>query len=705
MKRVSSSSSTQRATGLENRWDDSHAKTLSPEQLLLYRSNLLGSDKRITNFGGGNTSAKLSMRDPLTGRDTTVLWVKGSGGDLGSMKLDGFATLYLDKLEGLKSRYRGIEHEDEMVGYLPYCTFNLNSRAASIDTPLHAYIPYAHVDHMHPDAVIAIAATRRSRELTEEIFGGEIGWLPWQRPGYDLGLKLGELARAHPKLKGVVLEAHGLFTWAETSKACYENTLAIIARATKWLAERDTAPAFGGQAYEALSVAERDRVVAELAPVLRGKISASELKVGHFDASPEVLEFVCSKRLNELAALGTSCPDHFLRTKIRPLVLSFDPSRPDVKGLIASLDGALEAYRADYTEYYNRCKRPTSPGMRDPNAVVFLIPGVGMLTFARDKATARISAEFYINAINVMRGASGVDSYVGLPEQEAFDIEYWLLEEAKLKRMPKPKSLAGRIAVVTGGAGGIGRAIGKRLLSEGACVVLADIDREMLAEAEAECQRNFGTDAVMTVCADVTDESGVANAMDDVIRRFGGLDIVVSNAGIASASALEDTELSLWNKNLAVLTTGYFLVSRAAYRILLRQKLPGSIVFVGSKNALAASANAAAYCTAKAAELHLARCLALEGASRGVRVNVVNPDAVLKGSKIWNGEWRAERAEAYKLEDKDLEEFYRSRSLLKREVLPEDVAEAVYFFASERSAKSTGNVLNVDAGNAASFTR
>lgn len=705
MKRAVHARSDTSASGPENLWDDAKAATLSPEELLLYRSNLLGSDKRVTNFGGGNTSAKLVMTDPLTGAETKVLWVKGSGGDLGSMKLDGFATLYLEKLESLKGRYRGLEHEDEMVAYLPHCTFNLNARAASIDTPLHAYIPYPHIDHMHPDAVIAIAASRASRELTAQIFDGEIGWLPWQRPGFDLGLKLEALARSQPGLKGIVLEAHGLFTWGNSSKACYENTLRIIQRATDWLAERNSSPAFGGAVCEAMAAPEREAIVAAVGPVIRGKVSSSELKVGHFDSSPEVLEFVCSARLRELAQLGTSCPDHFLRTKIRPLVLPFDPARPDIAKLIDELEPALAAYRTDYSEYYERCKRANSPPMRDANAVVYLIPGVGMLTFARDKATARISAEFYINAINVMRGASGVDTYVGLPEQEAFDIEYWLLEEAKLQRMPKPKSLAGRIALVTGGGGGIGRAIAKRLLSEGACVVLADIDRQALGSAAEELKARFGPDSIGTVEADVTDESAVAAALDRAVLNFGGLDILVSNAGIASAAAFEDTDLALWNKNLSVLTTGYFLVSRAAYRILLRQKLPGSIVFVGSKNALAASANAAAYCTAKAAELHLARCLALEGAPHGIRVNVVNPDAVLRGSKIWNSEWRAERAEAYKLDEGELESFYRSRSLLKREVYPEDVAEAVYFFASDLAAKSTGNVLNVDAGNAASFTR
>jgi rhamnulose-1-phosphate aldolase/alcohol dehydrogenase len=391
-----------------SRWDETRAAALSEPEELLYRSNLLGSDKRTTNFGGGNTSAKIDMLDPLTAEPTTVLWVKGSGGDLGSMKLDGFATLYMDKLQALKGRYRGKAYEDEMVDYLPHCTFNLNSRAASIDTPLHAYIPYAHVDHMHPDAVIAIAASKRSLRITEEIFGGEIAWLPWQRPGYDLGLKLGELALQRPYVKGVILEGHGLFTWGESSKICYETTLNVIRTATAWLNRRNTAPAFGGAACAVLPEGERRRIIAALAPVLRGKISAGERKIGHYEAGSEVLEFVCSRAMKTLAAIGTSCPDHFLRTKIKPLVLEFDPASPDVNGLIAQLDPALQAYRDSYTAYYERCKRATSPPMRDSNPAVYLIPGVGMLTFAKDKATARIAGEFYVNAINVMRGASSV---------------------------------------------------------------------------------------------------------------------------------------------------------------------------------------------------------------------------------------------------------------------------------------------------------
>jgi rhamnulose-1-phosphate aldolase/alcohol dehydrogenase len=690
---------------IDSGWDDRVASKLSEAELLLYRSNLLGADKQITNFGGGNTSAKLQMPDPLTGATCTVLWVKGSGGDLGSMKLDGFSTLYLDKLEALRARYRGLAHEDEMVGYLPHCTFNLNPRAASIDTPLHSFLPHAHVDHMHPDAVIAIAASRNSRDLTAKVFGGDIGWLPWQRPGFDLGLRLAELARAQPGLKGILLEAHGIFTWGGSSRECYENTLAVVRRASDWLQLNNTRAAFGGEARSALAPAARDAIVANLMPVLRGKLSSRHYKLGHFDASATVLEFVCSRQLHELAALGTSCPDHFLRTKIRPLVLDFDPQNPDLDRLLAQLDAALSAYRADYAAYYERCKRPNSPAMRDADPVVFLLPGVGILTFARDKPTARIAAEFYVNAINVMRGASGVDTYVGLPEQEAFDIEYWLLEQAKLDRMPKPRSLAGRVALVTGAAGGIGQAVCRRLLADGACLVLADIDAAALDMAATTLRKQFGSDAVQTVLVDVTNEAAVDAAIGKAALAFGGLDILVSNAGIASSAAFEDTSLQLWNQNLAVLATGYFLVSRAAYRLLIRQGLGGSIVYVGSKNAIAASANAAAYCTAKAAELHLARCLALEGATHGIRVNVVNPDAVLRGSRIWNGQWRAERAEAYNLKEDDLEEFYRKRSMLKLGVYPEDVAEAVAFFASDSSAKSTGNIVNVDAGNASAFTR
>ncbi|SSC73810.1 unnamed protein product [Ciceribacter sp. T2.26MG-112.2] len=691
---------------LENRWDDAYAAKLDEPGKLLYRSNLLGADKRITNYGGGNTSAKVMETDPLTGEKVRVMWVKGSGGDIGTIKLDGFSTLYMDKLEALKTLYKGVEDEDRMVSFLPHCTFNLNPRAASIDTPLHGFVPFTHVDHMHPDAIIAIAASKNSKELTQKIFGADIGWLPWRRPGFQLGLDLEAFVKANPTAQGVVLESHGLFTWANDAKDCYLLTLEIINKAIEWFAkETEGKTIFGGAVAMSLPEAERRAIAAKLMPEIRGCIGKAERKLGHFDDQAAVLEFVNSRDLQALGSLGTSCPDHFLRTKIRPLIVDFDPAKPDADAVIAGLDKALEDYRADYTRYYESCKHDNSPKMRDPNPVIFLVPGVGMLSFAKDKATARIAGEFYVNAINVMRGASTVSEYQGLPEQEAFDIEYWLLEEAKLQRMPKPKSLAGRVAFVTGGAGGIGRATAERLMAEGACVVLADIDANALADTMADFSRRYGGDNVRSVTLDVTKEEAVASTFAEACIEFGGVDILVSNAGIASSAPVEDTTLQMWNKNIDILATGYFLVSREAFRLFRRQAIGGNIVFVASKNGLASSPNASAYCTAKAAEIHLARCLALEGADAGIRVNTVNPDAVLRGSKIWNGEWREQRAASSKIEVTDLEEHYRKRSMLKLNVFPEDIAEAIYFLASDLSAKSTGNIINVDAGNAQSFTR
>ncbi len=699
-------STEQAGSRLKNLWDKSRANGMSESELLLYRSNLLGSDKRVTNYGGGNTSAKVMEKDPLTGQMVEVLWVKGSGGDVGTIKMDGFATLYMEKLNALKGLYRGVEFEDEMVGYLPHCTFNLNPRAASIDTPLHAYVPQKHVDHMHPDAIIAIAASANSKELTAKIFGNDIGWLPWKRPGYELGLWLEKFCLENPEAKGVVLESHGLFTWADTAEDCYGLTIDIINKAIEWF-ERETAgkAAFGGKKHETLPIEERRKVAAALMPAIRGMVSKEVHMMGHFDDSPAVLEFVCANNMEKLAALGTSCPDHFLRTKIRPLVVNFDPARPDIKATLASLAPSVAQYREDYAAYYERCKHDNSPAMRDPNAIVYLVPGVGMITFAKDKATARISGEFYTNAINVMRGSSSVSEYCGLPEQEAFDIEYWLLEEAKLQRMPKPKSLAGRVAIVTGGAGGIGSATAARLLSEGACVVLADIDESALTNTAEQLSATYSKDVVRSVIMNVTDESAVADSYAKMAIEFGGVDIVVSNAGIASSAPVEETSLDLWNKNMEILSTGYFLVAREAFKMLRQQDIGGSMIFIASKNGLAASPNASAYCTAKASEIHLARCLALEGADAGIRVNVVNPDAVLRGSKIWSGEWLDQRASTYKTDKEGLEEMYRQRSMLKRSVLPEDIAEATYFFASGASAKSTGNIINVDAGNVQAFTR
>lgn len=705
---------------VENRWDEPHAAGLDEPGRLLYRSNLLGADKRVTNYGGGNTSAKIQSLDPLTGDSVTVLWVKGSGGDIGSMQREGFSTLYQHKLDALKDLYRGEEHEDEMVAYLPHCTFNLNPRAASIDTPLHAYVPHAHVDHVHPDAIIAIAAARDGEALTREVFGDDIGWLPWKRPGYELGLWLEAFCRDNPNARGVILGSHGLFTWADTARDCHALTIEIINKAIAWFAERtDGAAPFGGERYAALSAESRRQIAAKLMPSIRGLVGQERNKVGHFDDSTTVLEFVCAHDMPALAALGTSCPDHFLRTKIKPLIVDFDPTKVSSSALddaaaaidaavddtLAALPDAVSSYRDDYAAYYGRCKHADSPAMRDPNAVVWLIPGVGMLTFANDKATARVSCEFYINAINVMRGASAVSTYQGLPEQEAFDIEYWLLEEAKLQRLPQPRSLAGRVALVTGGAGGIGSATAARLLTEGACVVLADVDATLLDSTTEQLNSRFGRDVVRKVLMNVTDEQSVIDAFSTAALEYGGVDILVSNAGIASSAPVEETTVELWDHNMDVLSKGYFLVSRESFRQMKAQGTGGAIVFIASKNALAASPGASAYCTAKASEVHLARCLALEGAPDGIRVNVVNPDAVLRGSKIWTGGWLQERADAYGKDVEELEAHYRERSLLKRSVLPEDIAEATYFLLSDAAAKSTGNILNVDAGNVQAFTR
>ena len=691
------------------RWDDARAAALDEPGRLLYRSNLLGSDLRITNYGGGNTSAKIVQADPLTGGPVEVLWVKGSGGDVGSMKLDGFSTLYMDKLRALKSLYRGLAHEDEMVGYLPHCTFNLNTRAASIDTPLHSSLPYRHVDHMHPDAVIAIAAMADSQAVTRKVFEGTVGWMPWLRPGYELGRQLAEYDAAHPGLRGIVLGGHGLFSWGETSRSCYENTVDLIERAQRWLAEERAArriPAFGGAKVEPAPAADRDATLARVLPVLRGLAAEGSPKLLHVNTSDEVMAFVDSNDLEPLAALGTSCPDHFLRTKIRPLIVPEPVYSLEGPALKAALDALLADYRTGYAAYYERCRRPASPPLRDPNPVVLLLPRIGMVTIAKDKATARIAGEFYVNAINVMREANAVDRYVGLPEQEAFDIEYWLLEEAKLQRMPRPRPMVGKVALVTGGAGGIGQAIARRILADGGCVVLADIDEEALARVGAELAKAHGGDHVRGVRCDVTDESSVIAAFGRAAIEFGGVDILVSNAGIASAAPLEDTTLALWNRNQAILATGYFLVGREAFRQMKAQGTGGSIVVIASKNGMVASNQATAYCAAKAAEIQLSRSFALEGAPLGIRSNVVNPDAVIRGSKIWTGKWSEERAAANKIAEQDLEAFYRDRSMLKRSVFPEDIAEATYFFAAEHlSAKSTGNILNVDAGNLAAFTR
>jgi rhamnulose-1-phosphate aldolase/alcohol dehydrogenase len=685
----------------ESRWSDDDAQGLTPAELLLYRSNLLGSDLTVTNFGGGNTSAKLVERDPLGAAEVAVLWVKGSGGDIGSMTLDGFSTLYLDKVLGLERLYRGLEHEDEMVGYLPHCTFNLNNRAASIDTALHAYLPFPHVDHVHPDAIIALAASRDGQSATKEIYGDDVAWMGWQRPGFDLGLRLRDLVAERPSLKGVMLAGHGVICWGADSQACYENTIDLIARAAGYLnIKLGHRPAFGGVRIKPLAPSVRAAAAASLMPRLRALMGGSRPMVGDFSDDPATLEFVGSHDFLRLAAVGTSCPDHFLRTKIAPLAL--DPTRLEDE---SHLSEAIQAYREAYKAYYLRNAGPLDPAMRDANPVVILVPGVGRFSFAGDKATARLAGEFYANAINVMRGAEVVGGYLGLPEAEAFAIEYWALEEAKLQRMPKPKGMAGRVALITGAAGGIGAAVAARLLNDGVCVMLTDFDPTALEVARADLAEQFGPDRVRATLCDVTRESQIESAFQAVTREFGGLDILVANAGLATSAPIEETTLEVWRRNYDVLVDGYFLASRAAFPLMRRQG-GGAIVFVGSKNGLAATPNASAYASAKAATLHLARCLALEGANDGIRVNVVNPDAVLRGSKIWNGDWRKQRAGAYGIDPgNELEEFYRNRSMLRRDVYPEDVAEAVAFLISDAASKSTGNILNVDAGNAQAFTR
>ena len=684
------------------RWPAEDTAGRSEAELLVSRSNLLGADLAVTNFGGGNTSAKIVEPDPITGAPTDVLWVKGSGGDLGSISAGGFARLRLGTLRALEPRFGGPADEDRMAGLYAHAAFEPGGRAPSIDTPLHALLPFRHIDHTHPDAVIALAASSGGEAAAKEIWGSAVGWTPWLRPGFELALRLKALVEAKPDLRGVVMAGHGLISWGETAEACYANTLALIADAADYLNARlDEAEAFGGAGAAPLAPEARRAAAASLAPRLRAQAGDAPRKLVHFDDGPETLEFVAARRAAALARTGTSCPDHFLRTKIRPLLL--DPARLEQAGE-AYLADAFAAYRADYAAYYERCRHADSPPVRDANPVVVLHPQIGMFTLAKDKATARIASEFYRNAINVMRGAEAIGDYLGLPEQEAFDIEYWPLEEAKLRRLPPPAPLEGRIALITGGAGGIGRAVAERLLADGACVLLADLDASALEAVSADLAGRFGADRVRQAPMDVTDEAAVAAGVALAAREFGGLDILVANAGIASAASIEETTLAIWRRNHDVLAEGYFLASREAFPLL--KAFGGSIVFVGSKNALAASANASAYASAKAAAVHLARCLALEGAPFGIRVNVVNPDAVIRGSRIWDGDWRKERADAYGLDPgEELEAHYRDRSLLKREVLPEDVAEAVALLASDRASKSTGNILNVDAGNAQAFTR
>lgn len=688
-------------------WDEQKAKSLGDDQvaLLIYRSNILGADLRITNYGGGNTSCKTIEKDPLTGKEVEVMWVKGSGGDIGTLTKSGLAALYVDKLRALEGIYRGIAHEDEMVGLFNHCIYDLDSKAPSIDTPLHSFLPFKHIDHLHPDAAIAIAASKDGEKITAELFEGQIAWVPWQRPGFDLGLQLRNALDANPGIRGIMLGGHGLFTWGDTAYECYINSLEVIEKASAFLADNygKKRPIFGGEKIKSLDGSQRKEQAAQIAPLLRGLASSYSRMVGTFNDSDTVLQFINSHDLSKLAPMGTSCPDHFLRTKIAPLVLDI-PANQDLSDLGAvksHIEKLFADYRDGYKKYYETHKRHNSPAMRDPNPVVILWPGVGMFSYAKDKQTSRVASEFYINAINVMRGAEAVSEYVSLPLQEAFDIEYWLLEEAKLQRMPKEKPLSRKVALITGSAGGIGKAIADKLAEEGACVVLTDIDEERLANA----RKDFGKDAAIAVKLDVLDNDTIGQAYKAACLAFGGVDIIVNCAGLAISKPLAETTEADWDLLNDVLVKGQFKVSQAGVSILRTQGLGGDIVNIVSKNALVSGPNNVGYGTAKAAQIHMSRLLAAELGPDKIRVNVVNPDAVIEGSKIWEGKWAEGRAKAYGVTVEELPAFYAKRTLLNEIISTKDIANGVFAFVGGLLGKSTGNILNVDGGVAAAFVR
>ncbi|MET4082712.1 rhamnulose-1-phosphate aldolase/alcohol dehydrogenase [Pedobacter sp. UYP30] len=692
-------------------WDETEAAKLSGDEvaLLIYRSNLLGADLRLTNYGGGNTSCKATAKDPLTGEETEVMWIKGSGGDIGTLKKSGLAALYVDRLRSLENVYRGMEHEDEMVELFNHCIYDLSSKAPSIDTPLHGFLPFKHIDHLHPDAAIAIAAAKDGEKITKELFGGAIGWVPWQKPGFDLGLQLKECLDKNPGIKGIMLGSHGLFTWGDTAYESYVNTLEVVEKCAEYLEQNygKKGSVFGGQKIESLDSADRRNKAAELAPILRGFCSSERSMIGHFTDDARVLEYINSNDLERLAPMGTSCPDHFLRTKISPLVLGLakDADLSDVQAVKQKLAPAFEAYRKMYADYYEGCKHANSPAIRDANPVIIIYPGVGMFSFAKDKQTARVAAEFYTNAINVMKGAEAVSEYTSLPRQEAFNIEYWLLEEAKLQRQPKPKALSGRVALITGSAGGIGKAIARKFVEEGACVILNDMNAERLAEAAEEFGKDFGKDAYTTAILDVTNQEQIEEAMSVAALSFGGVDIVVNNAGLSISKTIEDHTQKDWDLLYDVLVKGQFLVTQAATTVMKKQGMGGDVINIVSKNALVSGPNNAGYGSAKAAQLHLSRLNAAELGAAGIRVNVVNPDAVISDSNIWSGGWAEGRAKAYGITVAELPDFYAKRTLLNKIILPVDIANACFAFTGGLLSKSTGNMLNVDGGVAMAFAR
>jgi rhamnulose-1-phosphate aldolase/alcohol dehydrogenase len=692
-------------------WDEAKAASMAGDEvaLLIYRSNLLGADLRLTNYGGGNTSCKATAKDPLTGKETEVMWVKGSGGDLGTLKANGLAALYVDRLRSLKNIYRGIQHEDEMVELFNHCIFDLASKAPSIDTPLHGFLPFKHIDHLHPDAAIAIAAAKDGKKITQELFNGTIGWVEWQKPGFDLGLKLKACLDENPGIRGIMLGSHGLFTWGDTAYESYMNTLEVIERCAEYIedAVKKNGTVFDGNKVQSLGKEERLKQAATLAPVLRGFCSSERKMIGHFSDDERVLAYINSNDLERLAPMGTSCPDHFLRTKISPLVLELTPGEnlADTTSLKEKLAPAFAAYRKMYAAYYNTCKHPNSPAIRDANPVVILYPGVGMFTFAVNKQTARVAAEFYTNAINVMRGAEAISSYTSLPRQEAFNIEYWLLEEAKLQRMPKPKALSGKIALITGSAGGIGKAIAKKFADEGACIVVNDNDAERLFTAKESFQKEYGKDVFTTVLLDVTSRTDIEKAFETAALSFGGVDIVVNCAGLSISKPIEEHTDKDWDLLYDVLVKGQFTITQEGVNIMRKQNMGGDVLNIVSKNALVSGPNNAGYGSAKAAQLHLSRLNAAELGKDKIRVNVVNPDAVISDSKIWQSGWAEGRAKAYNVKVEELPEFYAKRTLLNEIINPGDIADACFAFVGGLLNKSTGNVLNVDGGVATAFVR
>ncbi|MFC6015622.1 bifunctional aldolase/short-chain dehydrogenase [Plantactinospora solaniradicis] len=675
---------------------------------LLDRGHRLGADRRNTNYGGGNTSAKGTGNDPVTGGPVELIWVKGSGGDIGTLTEAGLAVLRLDRLRALVDVYPGVEREDEMVGAFDYCLHGRGGAAPSIDTAMHGLVDAAHVDHLHPDAGIALATAADGPELTRRCFGDRVLWVPWRRPGFQLGLDIAAIARDNPQAIGVILGGHGITAWGATSAECEERSLEIISTATRFLAEHGRAEPFGPvlPGYEALPPERRHDRAAALAPVLRGLASTDsrqtgQFQVGHFSDDPAVLDFLARAEHPRLAALGTSCPDHFLRTKVRPLVLDL-PAETPLPDVLARLRELHEAYRKDYRAYYERFAGPDSPAMRGADPAIVLVPGVGMFSFGRDKQTARVAAEYYLNAINVMRGAEAVSTYSPIDEAEKFRIEYWQLEEAKLQRMPKPKPLAGRIALVTGGGSGIGAAIVRRLAAEGACVVVADRNVEAAATVAGEIGN---ADRAVPVLVDVTDPAGVEAAFAAAALAFGGVDLVVNNAGLSISKSLLETTDADWDLQHDVMAKGSFLVSRAAARVLLDQGLGGDLVYISSKNSVFAGPNNIAYSAAKADQAHQVRLLAAELGGHGVRVNGVNPDGVVRGSGIFASGWGAQRAAVYGVPEEELGAYYARRTLLGREVLPEHVANAVFALTGGELSHTTGLHVPVDSGVAAAFLR